>query len=148
MAALLVCTAILSCSQEKELPMPQAELPTLPSLVGTEWEGSYLSPIEYQENTITMKLVWTVDFLSDTTGTLLVEISSPFSQTEYNDFAFSYSYDGIASGLLYTGGEEEHFDVNPVSQTLTMDMQMPVQLGEDTAEPTILGGVTTLYRVR
>lgn len=135
-----------SCGKEEEASTPQAEFPTLPSLVGTEWEGTYLSPIEFQGNSITMKLVWTVDFLSDTTGSLLVEISSPFSQTEYNDFAFNYSFDGKTEGHIYAGGEAEPFIVDPLNQTITIDIQMPVGLGDE-AEQAILGGVTTLYRL-
>ncbi|MBQ8702792.1 MAG: hypothetical protein IJ524_00260 [Bacteroidales bacterium] len=138
---------LLSCGKDKQEPSPLPVLPSLESLVGTEWEGSFVSPVEYQGNTINMKLVWTMDFLTDTTGALLVEVSSPFSQTEYNDFDFSYSFDGSTAGYIYTGNDAEPFTVDPVNQTLTIDIQMPVGLGEE-GQQTILGGVTTLYRVR
>lgn len=146
-AALAVVGLLMSCGKEREEPSPLPVMPTLDNLSGTEWEGTYLSSIDYQGTEITMKLVWTVDFLTDTSGSLLVEVSSAFSQTEYNDFGFTYSYDGVSEGLLYSGGEAETFVVDAVNQTITMDMQMPVGLGDE-GQQTVLGGETVLYRIR
>ena len=142
----LLCVALAMASCTEKAPQvvdPQDHLNY--GMVNTTWEGTYQSPIEAPDgSTITFQLSWTMDFLTDTSGSLLCEITSALSQPQYKDIGFTYSVDG-STGHFYANGQEDTFAIDWSNNRITMDLQMPIDIG---AGRTLIGGVTDLYRIR
>ena len=115
------------------------------TLTATSWEGTYNSPITAPDGgTITFTLTWTVDFLTDSTGTLLCEVASPVSQPQYRDIEFQYTVQGT-TGHMYAGGADDTFLIDWSNNIISMDMQMPIDLGSGTQ---LIGGPTNLHRIK
>jgi hypothetical protein len=85
-----------------------------------------------------------MDFLTDTTGSLLCEITSALSQPQYKDITFSYSVEG-STGHFFVDGQEDTFAIDWSNNVISMDLQMPIDIGTGRQ---LVGGMTNLHRIR
>ena len=120
MAAFLLFAA---CKKEPiNEPQPQTDTAPTVSLAGTSWEGSYDD--NYRGYPAT--LMWSIDFLTDSTGTLHLDIVIAASPQPSVDDNFTYTFDGRE---ICTYGSENMGD----SSLFTYDSNVT------------LGGYTVLY---
>jgi hypothetical protein len=134
MAAFLLFAA---CKKEPT-PEPQPQTDTAPtvSLAGTTWVGSYDD--NYRGYPAT--LMWSIDFLTDSTGTLHLDIVIAASPQPSFDDNYTYTFDGRE---ICTYGSENMGDSSLFtydSTTHTISTNMFVGDGNIT-----LGGYTVLY---
>ena len=133
MAAFLLFAA---CKKEPiNEPQPQTDTAPTVSLAGTSWEGSYDD--NYRGYPAT--LIWSLDFLTDSTGSLFLDFviaAQPQPTIEVN---FHYTLNGT-EGSLYANDspEPEPFTYDTISHTITIGLKV-------TDGVTSLGGTTTLY---
>ena len=134
MAAFLLFAA---CKKEPiNEPQPQTDTAPTVSLAGTSWEGSYDD--NYRGYPAT--LMWSIDFLTDSTGTLHLDIVIAASPQPSFDDNFTYTFDGRE---ICTYGSENMGDSSLFtydSTTHTISTNMVVGDGNIT-----LGGETVLY---
>ena len=134
MAAFLLFAA---CKKEPiNEPQPQTDTAPTVSLAGTSWEGSYDD--NYRGYPAT--LMWSIDFLTDSTGTLHLDIVIAASPQPSFDDNFTYTFDGRE---ICTYGRENMGDSSLFtydSTTHTISTNMFVGDGNVT-----LGGYTVLY---
>jgi len=144
LAALFACAlSVIACDDDKPIDAPVNH--NNYEMEGTTWQGSYDSPVQDPDGgTITFTLLWTMDFLTEDSGSLLCEISSAVSQPQYQDINFSYRTDGT-TGYLIVDEQEDSFDIDWSNNKITMDLQMPIDIGTGRM---LVGGVTDLYRIR
>ena len=126
---------LAACTKEEPAPALQAEPTPTVSLAGTTWVGTYDD--NYQGFPAT--LTWTLDLLTDSTGTLHFDLMIAAQQQPSMDDVFTYTFDGT-NGTLYSDNMSEpgHFTYNSASRTITMHLQV--------SDGNIaLGGETTFY---
>ena len=130
----LLATAFLSAACTKE-PLPQPSPDSVVSLAETSWVGTYNDSYRGYPATLT----WTLDFLSDSTGTLHLNLVIATSPQPSMDIAFRYKFDGT-EGVAYDDNLSEpgHFQYDSVSHTITWDLQVGDQFDA-------LGGPTVFY---
>ncbi len=139
MAAFLLFAA---CKKEPiNEPQPQTDTAPTVSLAGTSWEGSYDD--NYRGYPAT--LIWSLDFLTDSTGTLHLDIVIAASPQPSVDDNFTYTFDGreictygsenMGDSSLFTYDSTNVFPVKTswkAEQQLTVsDTLMPVEWGLD-----------------
>ena len=133
MAAFLLFAA---CKKEPiNEPQPQTDTAPTVSLAGTSWEGSYDD--NYRGYPAT--LIWSLDFLTDSTCTLHSDgVIAAQPQPSY-DFDFIYTLDGT-EGTAYSDNFSGpvYFTYDSTNRTITWELL--VTDGRDT-----LGGVTVFY---
>lgn len=133
MAAFLLFAA---CKKEPiNEPQPQTDTAPTVSLSGTSWEGSYDD--NYRGYPAT--LIWSLDFLTDSTCTLHSDgVIAAQPQPSY-DFDFIYTLDGT-EGTAYSDNFSGpvYFTYDSTNRTITWELL--VTDGRDT-----LGGVTVFY---
>lgn len=133
MAAFLLFAA---CKKEPiNEPQPQTDTAPTVSLAGTSWEGSYDD--NYRGYPAT--LIWSLDFLTDSTCTLHSDgVIAAQPQPSY-DFDFIYTLDGT-EGTAYSDNftGPVYFTYDSTNRTITWELL--VTDGRDT-----LGGVTVFY---
>ncbi len=133
MAAFLLFSA---CKKEPiNEPQPQTDTAPTVSLAGTSWEGSYDD--NYRGYPAT--LIWSLDFLTDSTCTLHSDgVIAAQPQPSY-DFDFIYTLDGT-EGTAYSDNftGPVYFTYDSTNRTITWELL--VTDGRDT-----LGGVTVFY---
>jgi hypothetical protein len=134
MAAFLLFAA---CKKEPTPePQPQPGTTTNISLAGTSWVGTYDDNYRGYPATLT----WSIDFLTDSTGTLHLDIVIAASPQPSVDDNFTYTFDGRE---ICTYGSENMGDSSLFtydSTTHTISTNMFVGDGNVT-----LGGYTVLY---
>ena len=128
---------LFAACKKEPINEPQPQIDTAPtvSLAGTSWEGSYDD--NYRGYPAT--LIWSLDFLTDSTCTLHSDgVIAAQPQPSY-DFDFIYTLDGT-EGTAYcdnfTG--PVYFTYDSTNRTITWELL--VTDGRDT-----LGGVTVFY---
>lgn len=126
-----------ACQKDKLTPMPQPQPePTqTASLAGTSWVGTYDDNYTGYPATLT----WSIDFLTDSTGTLHFElVIAAQPQPSLND-SFRYVLDG-SEGTMYSNNMPEpvHFTYDSTTHTFTMTLQV----GDGNVT---LGGTTVFY---
>ena len=117
---LLLSAAILSAACTKE-PLPQPSSDAVFSLAETSWVGTYDD--KYQGYPAT--LFWNLEFLSDSTGTLHLDLVIAATPQPSMDIAFRYEFNGT-DGVTYDEylTEPGHFHYDSLSHTLTWDLQV------------------------
>jgi hypothetical protein len=132
-----MATLLFAACQKEPTPEPQPEpdiTPTI-SLTGTSWEGTYDD--NYRGYPAT--LIWSLDFLTDSTCTLHFEgVIAAQPQPSYDD-DFIYTLDGT-EGTAYSDNftGPVYFTYDSTNRTITWELL--VTDGRDT-----LGGVTVFY---
>ena len=133
MAAFLLFAA---CKKEPAPePQPQTDTALTVSLAGTSWEGSYDD--NYRGYPAT--LIWSLDFLTDSTCTLHFDgVIAAQPQPSYDD-DFIYTLDGT-EGTAYSDNftGPVYFTYDSTDRTITWELLLTD--GRDT-----LGGVTVFY---
>ena len=133
MAAFLLFAA---CKKEPAPePQPQTDTALTVSLAGTSWEGSYDD--NYRGYPAT--LIWSLDFLTDSTCTLHFDgVIAAQPQPSYDD-DFIYTLDGT-EGTAYSDNftGPVYFTYDSINRTITWELLLTD--GRDT-----LGGVTVFY---
>lgn len=132
----MVVLLFAACQKEEINPTPQPQpepTPTI-SLAGTTWVGTYDDNYMGYPATLT----WTLDFTSDSTGTLHLDlVIATQTQPSFED-AFTYTFDGTN---ITCQGEiigESQYTYDSIHHTISTDMYV----GDGT---TTLGGETVLY---
>ncbi len=133
MAAFLLFAA---CKKEPiNEPQPQTDTAPTVSLAGTSWVGSYDD--NYQGYPAT--LMWSIDFLTDSTCILHCDaVIAAQPQPSFDD-ALSYTFDGT-EGTSYHENTPESFYFTYDSTNRTIKWELLLTDGRDT-----LGGVTVFY---
>lgn len=116
-------------------PQPQPDPEPTVSLACTSWMGTYNDNYQGYPATLT----WSLDFLTDSTGSLFLDFviaAQPQPTVEVN---FHYTLNGT-EGNLYTNDspEPEPFTYDTISHTITIGLKV-------TDGVTSLGGTTTFY---
>ena len=143
--ALLLCGLMAAACTEKGSGTTDPPHHFDYEMANTTWEGYYDSPVMAPDSsTITFRLNWTMDFLTDTTGSLLCEITSALSQPQYKDITFSYNVEG-STGHFFVDGQEDTFAIDWSNNVISMDLQMPIDIGTGRQ---LVGGMTNLHRIR
>ena len=131
---LIITMAVLlfaACKKEPTPePQPQPDTTTNISLAGTSWVGTYDDNYRGYPATLT----WSIDFLTDSTGTLHLDMVIAAQPQASIDDTFTYTFDG--SYGENTGGTQFTYD----SITHTISTELFVGDGNIT-----LGGYTVLY---
>lgn len=131
---LIITMAVLlfaACKKEPTPePQPQPDTTTNISLAGTSWVGTYDDNYRGYPATLT----WSIDFLTDSTGTLHLDMVIAAQPQASFDDTFTYTFDG--SYGENTGGTQFTYD----SITHTISTELFVGDGNIT-----LGGYTVLY---
>lgn len=133
MAALLFA----ACQKEEPVPTPQPQPDPTPtaSLAGTSWVGTYNDNYRGYPATLT----WSLDFLTDSTGTLHFELVIAAQPQPSMDNSFRYVLDGTEATLYSSNmSEPGHFTYDSVAHTITMHLQV----GDGNVT---LGGETVFY---
>lgn len=132
--AFIILTALLfaACQKEEPAPAPQPQPASTISLVGTSWVGTCDDNYMGYPATLT----WTLDFLTDSTGTLHFDLVIAGQPQPSLDDAFTYTLDGTEA-TLYSNNMPEpgHFTYDSASHTITMTLQVGdgnVTLGGET----------------
>lgn len=133
--------SLVACGDDDNTPVNHNDY----DMVNTSWQGSYNSPVEAPDgSTVTFTLMWTMDFVTADSGSLMCEISSAYSEPQYQDIDFTYSVEG-SIGHFSVDGQEDSFAIDWSNNKITMDLQMPIDIG---AGAILVGGTTDLYRIR
>ena len=137
----LITMAVLlfaACKKEPS-PEPQPQPDTTPavSLAGTSWVGTYDDNYYGYPATLT----WSLEFLTDSTGTLHLDIVIAAQPAASFDDAFIYTFDGT-EGTVYSNSQTEavYFSYDSINHTITWELKII----EGTTNTT-LGGVTVFY---
>ena len=133
MAAFLLFAA---CKKEPAPePQPQTDTALTVSLAGTSWEGSYDD--NYRGYPAT--LIWSLDFLTDSTCTLHFDGVIAAQPQPSVDDDFIYTFDGT-EGTAYNDNDTGpvYFTYDSTNRTITWELL--ITDGRDT-----LGGVTVFY---
>lgn len=127
----------VACQKEEiaPTPQPQSEPTQTVSLAGTSWVGTYDDNYMGYPATLT----WSLDFLTDSTGTIHFELVIATQPQPSLDDSFRYVLDGT-EGTLYSDNMSEpgHFTYDSTNHTITMLLQV----GDGT---TALGGETVFH---
>ena len=123
-------------AKKKELiPTPQPDPTETVSLVGTSWVGTYDDNYMGYPATLT----WSINFLTDSTGTIHFELVIAAQPQPSLDDSFRYVLDG-AEATLYSDNMSEpgHFTYDSIAHTIKMHLQ----IGDGNVT---LGGETVFY---
>lgn len=134
--ALIVLAALLFAACQKEESSQVVHNRTAEvALTGTSWVGNYDD--NFQEFPAT--LTWSLDFLTDSTGTIHLDLVVAAQPQPSTDIAFKYTMDGT-EGTTYSENMSGHgqFTYDSISHTIIMNMQ----IGDGNIS---LGGITTFY---
>ena len=136
--AILMAAGLLLCACQPDEPVLPSPTPQpAPSLAGTAWEAAvHDTYLGYPA-----VLLWSLDFLTDSTGELFLDLTVAGQQQAPLTLPFSYTFDGT-SGIL-TGSETDFtigFDYDADAQTVTIDLYITTDEGT-------IGG-TTVFRPR
>lgn len=134
MAALLFA----ACQKEEPTPTPQPQPDPTPtvSLAGTSWIGIY----EDNYQGYPAVLTWSLDFLTDSTGELFLDLVVANQQQAPMTIQFTYTFDGSSYGTCRsTVGGIWNFVYNAQDTTITMAVGLNANGG------TTLGGLTTFH---
>ena len=117
-------------------PQPQTDTALTVSLAGTSWEGSYDD--NYRGYPAT--LMWSIDFLTDSTGTLHLDIVIAANPQPSIDDNFTYTFDGreICAYGSENMGDSSLFTYDSTTHTISTNMFV----GDGNVT---LGGYTVLY---
>ena len=129
-------------SQNPENPQnPQTEETT--SLKGTAWVGIYNDT--YTENGIGYPavLTWNLDFLSDTSGSLYLEVKVNNMDQQPTDMKFTYTFNGTGGLLDFGQNGAAEYTYNAAEKTITIDLPVMV---DESGNQTI--GGTTIFHPR
>lgn len=138
--AFITLAALLFAACQKEeveptpTPQPQPEPTPTVSLAGTSWVGTYDDSYMGYPATLT----WSLDFLTDSTGTLHLDmVIATQTQPSFDD-AFTYTFDGTDIACYGEKTGETHYTYDSIHLTISTNMYV----GDGT---TTLGGETVLY---
>ena len=132
----IVLAVLLFAACQKEEPSQVVHNRTAQvALAGTSWVGNYDDNFQGFPATLT----WSLDFLSDSTGTIHLDLVVAAQPQPSMDIAFKYTMDGVV-GTTYSENMSGHgqFTYDSISHTITMHMQ----IGDGNIT---LGGTTTFY---
>ena len=136
-AFITMAVLLLAACKKDPAPTPQPQPDPEPtvSLAGTSWMGTYDDNYQGYPATLT----WSLDFLTDSTGSLFLDFviaAQPEPSVEVN---FHYILNGT-EGSLYTNDspEPEPFTYDTISHTIIIRIKV-------TDGVTSLGGTTTFY---
>lgn len=136
----LITVAVLilaACQKEVPAPEPQPQLDiaSTTSLAGTSWAGSFDDSYHGYPATIT----GSIDFLTDSTGTIHFELVIAAQSQPSMDVNFTYTFDGREGTYIGDNmSDSSHFTYNATNRTITMELMV----GDGSAT---LGGTTVLY---
>lgn len=138
--AFITLAALLFAACQKEeveptpTPQPQPQPTPTVSLAGTSWVGTYNDNYMGYPATLT----WSLEFLTDSTGTLHLDmVIATQTQPSFDD-AIIYTFDGTDIACYGEKMGESHFTYDSIHHTITTGMYV----GDGT---TTLGGETVLY---
>lgn len=137
-----------SCKPEPVDPTvdPVLEEPLYETLERTEWEGAYLEHVNtLSHGSFDVIIHWTVDFLADGKGEVMLWLESPSISADVDTYEFTYSYNGDNTGVLDLGGARP-FTIDAYNRTMTAKLTFDAEFEEGTT--TNLGGETVLHQVR
>lgn len=133
-----IAVLLLAACQKEEIiptPQPQQEPATATSLAGTAWVGRYDGTLQGLPATI----IWNFDLLTDSTGSILLEVMIAGQSQPSAESMFSYTFDGTEGWVNCKDFSEPFsFDYDSVAHTLTMELY--IGDGANT-----LGGTTVFY---
>ena len=137
-AFLVMATLLFTACKKEEInptPQPQPEPTPTVSLAGTSWVGSYDDNYMGYPATLT----WTLDFLTDSTGSLHFDMVIATQPQPSFDDPFHYTLNGTM-GALYSDdlSDPKPFTYDSIHHTITMELGV----GNGTVT---LGGVTVFY---
>lgn len=131
--ALIVLAALLFAACQKEESSQVVHNRTAEvALTGTTWVGTYDDTFQGYPATLT----WTLELLTDSTGTLHFNLVIAAQPQPSLDNVFTYTFDGT-NGTLYSDNMSEpgHFVYDSTRRTITMTLQIGdgnVTLGGET----------------
>ena len=141
--AMMAALLFVACQTEEPVPTPTPgpgpdPTPTV-TLAGTSWVGSFDDTYTYYGQEYPATLTWTFDFLTDSTGELLLEVVIAGTEQPSMTSLFSYSFDG-SEGWIYDEAFSEpySFDYDSAANTLTMELYI-------SDGSTSLGGTTVFH---
>lgn len=147
--ALLAGLALASCTkddatQDNRQPQPQTDI-IYQTLVGTEWEGSYADVIQSSHGQYNAILHWTVDFLADGQGELILWLECQATDSDADTYSITYTYNGDNTGTLDIN-DGQPFVIDPYNRTLTATLTFKAEF--ESGVTSTLGGETVLHQMR
>lgn len=146
---MLSVLTLASCKKEPDpvTPTPPATNdPVYETLVGTEWEGTYLQRVATQSHgTFDILIHWTVDFLADGKGEVMWWLESPGIDPGEDTHEMTYTYEGNNQGTI-SFGSSNPFVIDPYNRTMTTTLTFSAEFEADFT--TSLGGETVLHQTR
>ena len=130
---------LFAACQKEPTPTPQSEPDSTPivSLAGTSWVGTYDDNYRGYPTTLT----WCLDFLTDSTGSLRLDMVIAAQPVASFDDAFTYTLDGT-EGTVYSNNQTEAVNFSYDSTNHTIKWELIIVEGNTN---TTLGGVTVFY---
>ncbi len=139
--AMISALLFVACQKEEAAPTPNPgpdPTPTV-SLSGTSWVGCFDDIYTYHGQEYPATLTWNFNFLTDSTGELLLELVIAGTEQPSMSSSFRYTFDGT-EGWIYDEvfSEPYSFDYDSTTNTLTMELY----ISDGT---TSLGGTTVFH---
>ncbi len=141
--AVIVMAALLYAACQKDEPsnlqQPQNSPTQTISLAGTSWMGTYEDSYQGYPAILT----WSLDYLTDSTGELYLDLLVANQQQSPLTIAFTYTFDGVGHGTCFADGNKRtDFDLNAADSTITMMLYLNANGGVAR-----LGGITVFHPV-
>lgn len=148
-AMLPLALSLAACDKEEAEPTPTDNNggnidptprpnPSGQSLSGTAWVGTYNDTYTQDGQTYPAVLTWSLDFLSETNGTLFLELTVAGQSQQPTEISFTYTFNGDG-GILDMG------NMGRVDYTYSTDgptITVVLQAGDDNG---MMGGSTVFH---